>query len=289
MGAVDTTYTFTATDTITSAKMNNIIDQTTITTDAIIGTTLDVASGKLKIRSSGITSNEMGASSVTATAIANGAVTPAKLSAAGPVWTTDTTNVGNGASGTYYFQVSPNRIGDGEAVINLGTTVGNNSNSQILRQAGANNSLVIKQFGTGGTVFQNPNSSVFFEGPNGFSLINGANSSNFPVPAGTAPIYGCRAWVSFNGIGSVGANMTIRSQGNVSSVNKLGTGRYRVTFATAMPDANYATITGSDANSPHKIAGVINQTSTYVDIAYSQINTSTARDDPDWGQVTIIR
>jgi hypothetical protein len=29
MGAVDTTYTFTATDTITSAKMNNIIDQTT--------------------------------------------------------------------------------------------------------------------------------------------------------------------------------------------------------------------------------------------------------------------
>jgi hypothetical protein len=32
MGAVDTTYTFTATDTITSAKMNNIIDQTTITT-----------------------------------------------------------------------------------------------------------------------------------------------------------------------------------------------------------------------------------------------------------------
>jgi hypothetical protein len=48
MGAVNTTYTFTATDTITSTKMNNIIDQTTITTDAIIGTTLDVASGKLK-------------------------------------------------------------------------------------------------------------------------------------------------------------------------------------------------------------------------------------------------
>ena len=70
MGAVDTTYTFTATDTITSAKMNNIIDQTTITTDAIIGTTLDVASGKLKIRSAGITSNEMGSASVTQSALA---------------------------------------------------------------------------------------------------------------------------------------------------------------------------------------------------------------------------
>ena len=79
MGAVDTTYTFTATDTITSTKMNNIIDQTTITTDAIIGTTLDVASGKLKIRSAGITSNEMGANSVVTAAITDANVTTAKI------------------------------------------------------------------------------------------------------------------------------------------------------------------------------------------------------------------
>ena len=70
MGAVDTTYTFTATDTITSAKMNNIIDQTTMTTDAIIGNTLEVASGKLKVRAAGITSNEMASASVTQTALA---------------------------------------------------------------------------------------------------------------------------------------------------------------------------------------------------------------------------
>ncbi len=79
MGAVDTTYTFTATDTITSAKMNNIIDQTTITTDAIIGTTLEVASGQLKIRSQGITSNEMGNNSVVTDAITNSNVTTAKI------------------------------------------------------------------------------------------------------------------------------------------------------------------------------------------------------------------
>ena len=79
MGAVDTTYTFTATDTITSSKMNNIIDQTTITTDAIIGTTLDVASGKLKIRSAGITSNEMGANSVTTNAITDLNITTGKV------------------------------------------------------------------------------------------------------------------------------------------------------------------------------------------------------------------
>ena len=80
MGAVDTTYTFTATDTITSTKMNNIIDQTTITSDAIIGTTLEVSSGKLKVRAAGITSNELGADSVKTVSIENGAVTQAKTS-----------------------------------------------------------------------------------------------------------------------------------------------------------------------------------------------------------------
>jgi len=67
MGAVNTTYTFTATDTITSTKMNNIIDETTITSDAIIGTTLEVASGKLKVRAAGITSNELASGAVTYT------------------------------------------------------------------------------------------------------------------------------------------------------------------------------------------------------------------------------
>ncbi len=79
MGAVNTTYTFTATDTITSTKMNNIIDQTTITGDAIFGTTLEVASGKLKIRAQGITSNELAANSIKTISIENGAITPAKL------------------------------------------------------------------------------------------------------------------------------------------------------------------------------------------------------------------
>ena len=72
MGVVNTTYTFQATDTITSAKMNNIIDQTTITGSAIDGTTLEVTgSGKLKIRSQGITSNELALESVKFEKLAN--------------------------------------------------------------------------------------------------------------------------------------------------------------------------------------------------------------------------
>jgi hypothetical protein len=46
----------------------------------------------------------------------------------------------------------------------------------------------------------------------------------------------CRAWVNFNGTGTV----AIRAQYNVSSITDNGTGDYTVNFATAMVDANYA-------------------------------------------------
>jgi hypothetical protein len=80
MGAIDTNYTFTATDVITSTKMNNILDQSTITATAIIGETLAVTTGKLSVKAGGITSNELAANAVTTTAILDANVTPAKLS-----------------------------------------------------------------------------------------------------------------------------------------------------------------------------------------------------------------
>jgi len=52
-----------------------------------------------------------------------------------------------------------------------------------------------------------------------------------------ATAYGCRAWVNFNGTGTV----AIRASGNVSSITDGGTGNYTVNFTTAMPDVNYAT------------------------------------------------
>jgi hypothetical protein len=60
--------------------MNNIIDQTTMTSSAIIGTTLEVVSGQLKVRSQGITSNELASGAVTTNALEDGAVTQAKAS-----------------------------------------------------------------------------------------------------------------------------------------------------------------------------------------------------------------
>lgn len=57
---------------------------------------------------------------------------------------------------------------------------------------------------------------------------------------GSAPMFACRAWVNFNGTGTV----TIRASGNVSSITDNGVGNYTVNFTTAMPDANYS-VTGS--------------------------------------------
>lgn len=62
--------------------------------------------------------------------------------------------------------------------------------------------------------------------------------------SGSAPIYAARAWVNFDGSGTIGANQTVRASGNVTSVLKTASGSYTITFTTAMPDANYA-ISGS--------------------------------------------
>jgi len=78
MGVLDTTYTFTATDVVTSAKLNNVIDQTTFTSSAITGTTLALLSGSLKVNSLGIGANELANDSVTTVKILDGNVTQAK-------------------------------------------------------------------------------------------------------------------------------------------------------------------------------------------------------------------
>ena len=69
--------------------------------------------------------------------------------------------------------------------------------------------------------------------------------------SGAAPIYACRAWVSFNGTQITNpASMTgVRGSGNVSSIlDNGGNGDYIITFATAMPDTNYSCVIGHNTN-----------------------------------------
>jgi len=76
--------------------------------------------------------------------------------------------------------------------------------------------------------------AVIIDGTSGITL----GSSLVSVPSGSAPSYTCRAWVNFNGTGTV----AIRSSGNVSSITDNGAGDFTVNFTTAMPDENYSCV-----------------------------------------------
>jgi hypothetical protein len=88
----------------------------------------------------------------------------------------------------------------------------------------------------GGTVFVSGQALSATTGS--FSGDVTLGSSVLATPTGSAPSYTCRAWVNFNGTGTV----AIRASGNVSSITDNGTGDYAVNFTTAMPDADYSAV-----------------------------------------------
>lgn len=97
------------------------------------------------------------------------------------------------------------------------------------------------------------------------TLSDGTNSTS-----STNAIMGsAKAWVNFNGTTSPG---TIRASYNVSSVTKVGTGRWTINMPTAMQDANYATLcsiqqNGTNNNQRVYEASTITKTTTSYGIA----------------------
>ena len=61
-------YTFTGTDTVTSTKLNNLVDSATFATGCVDDTTTQLSSGQIIVK--------------------NGGITPTKLSTGAPTWTT---------------------------------------------------------------------------------------------------------------------------------------------------------------------------------------------------------
>ena len=71
------------------------------------------------------------------------------------------------------------------------------------------------------------------------NAVQGTAANTAPVfqdSAGTEIGTLCRAWVNFNGTGTV----AIRGAFNVSSITDGGVGTYDVNFVNPMPDTNYA-------------------------------------------------
>ncbi len=95
------------------------------------------------------------------------------------------------------------------------------------------------------------NTGIYFPGADRIGFSEGGTqvgefdaSGNFLFNSGygSAAIgYGCRAWVNFNGTGTV----AIRASGNVTSITDEGTGIYTVNMTSAMPDTNYTVVGGS--------------------------------------------
>lgn len=78
--------------------------------------------------------------------------------------------------------------------------------------------------------------SVVINGTSGIDTIEPTIVPAALNATGSAPLYAARAWVNFDGTGTV----AIRASGNVSSITDNGTGIYTVNFTDAMSDANYA-------------------------------------------------
>jgi hypothetical protein len=257
MGVVNTTKTFATNEVITSTLMNNIIDQTTFTNDAISGGTLTVTgAGQLKVGN--ITSNELAADSVTANAIASGVITNVKISATAAIslskLASETLPVGitvatanildanvttakildanvtapklSGAqTGTApIFGVRAWVNFDGTTSADIGGTYAR-SGTTVTVTTSVDHGLIV-----GHKVFLDFTSGGAADGA--FVVTAITSTTIFTVTHGTS--------------GSIpSGNVTlsrrlIRASGNVANVSFLGTGQYAVNFTTALPDANYA-------------------------------------------------
>jgi hypothetical protein len=73
-------------------------------------------------------------------------------------------------------------------------------------------------------------------GSSGSCTGNAATATALSTASGSAPSYSNRAWVNFNGTGTV----AIRASQNVSSITDNGAGDYTINFSTAMADADYS-------------------------------------------------
>ena len=205
MGAINTNYTFTATDVITSTKMNNILDQSTIAATAVFNNTLDVASGKLLVKAGGITSNEIGSNAVTTTAITDLNVTTGKI--ADLAITTGKLNDLSVTTG----KIADSGITTGK-IVDSGVTTVKVNNLAITNAKLADGSVT---------------TSKITDASIDAAKLDGAQW-------GTAPIFGARAWARFSPGG------TILDSGNVQSIVLSNTGTYEVTFITPMPHEDYA-------------------------------------------------
>ena len=94
--------------------------------------------------------------------------------------------------------------------------------------------------GTTGITTPDIDSTAGFDGEDLTGDVAAARITGALNATGSAPIYACRAWVNFDGTGTV----AIRASGNVSSITDNGTGDYTVNYTSAISANNSVVGTG---------------------------------------------
>lgn len=228
MGAVNTTYTFTATDTITSTKMNNIIDETVMTSDAVLGGSggsggLDISSGKLSISANAINNSRLASNSVTSANIVDGTIVNADINASAaiagtkisPSFGSQTIRQDGASAQIVQYNASSSSVTD----FGIGTLTGdqnsvgiNVANSTGVLSLGTNNTerMRITASGNVGIGTNSPTAPLHV---NGQASINSDPELTITGSSGYINFHNSLASGSYNGIVASGDKSIIFSDG----------------------------------------------------------------------------
>jgi hypothetical protein len=201
---------------------------------------------------------------------------------AGSASTPSITTTGDTNTGIFFPAADTIAFAEGGAEV-----VRINSDSQVVYTAGTASLPAVTFTGDLNTGIYSPGADRIGFTEGGVQVGEFDASSNFLFNSGYGSVaiaYGCRAWVNFNGTGTV----AIRASGNVSSITDHATGDYSVNFTNAMPDANYAVLGTSGqsaaANNMNCVGRNLDnsvQSTTAVRLYNLVTNTSGAIDNPN--------
>ena len=125
-------------------------------------------------------------------------------------------------------------------------------------------------------------------GTDGQVLMSNGNAlptwQNLITYTGTAPLYGVRAWASFNG-----TTAAINASGNIASIVRNSTGNYTITFTTAMTSSNYAvSLCGYNTNATGVLIGHVMDTNTTNVVVQFNVISGVVTDSGGYTGITIV-
>jgi hypothetical protein len=177
-----------------------------------------------------------------------GGVNVGAFTSSGPTFQIDTNNIKDGA--VTFPKLAGSALAATSDVNGVNTTGTITSGTASLTVASATGIVagmfVVGQGITPGTTVSSIASTTVTLSANAGATLSSApvtfySASKVITPATVGGML-CRAWVNFNGTGTV----AIRASYNVSSITDNGVGSYTVNFATALADANYCSQVSSN-------------------------------------------